>query len=86
MPKFFFQVDDGTPCADEEGTDYPSVAAAQCAAVEYAGNLIREQASKFWNSGEWNMTVTTDTGLSLFALQFIGTESPSIRAVRRFHS
>lgn len=80
MPKFFFNIEDGTSIRDDDGADYPSIAAAQCAAVEYAGALISDQSGEFWNSGEWSMTVSSETGLSLFSLQFIGTESPSIRA------
>ena len=81
MAKFFFNIEDGTSIRDDDGTEYPTIAAAQCAAVKYAGALICDHSEKFWNSGEWSMTVSSETGLTLFSLQLIGTESPSIRAM-----
>jgi hypothetical protein len=61
---------------------FPSVAAAQFAAVKLAGELAR-RADKFWNTRERDMSVTSNTGVSPFALRFVGTQSRSIRACLR---
>ena len=43
MPRFFFHVEDRP---DDEGTELPSVAAAKCEAVRYAGKLICDEATR----------------------------------------
>ena len=79
MPKFYFNVEDGSGIVDDHGMDLPDIAEAKCEAVRYAGRLICDHAGNFWNSGDWSMTVTDENGLALFVLQLVGTESPAIR-------
>ena len=82
MSKFFFNIEDGSSSLrDDVGTEYPNVAAAQCDAVKYAGAMLCDHSTKFWKSGDWSMTVSNEAGLPLFSLQFVGTVSPSLRAV-----
>ena len=76
MPIFVFHVESHST---EERVDLPSVATAKCEAVRYAGKLICDEAEKFWDSAEFNMTVSDESGLSLFTLDFRGLESPAIR-------
>lgn len=80
MARFYFNVEDGG-IADAVGMELSSLAAAKCEAVRCAGLLICDHAGEFWNSGDWTMTVTNEKGLSLFSLQLVGTDSPSIRAL-----
>lgn len=58
----------------------PNLADAKCEAVRYAGRLLCDRASEFWDTGEFMMTVTDDSGLTLFTLQFSAVEAPVIRA------
>lgn len=76
MPRFYVRVE-GTP--DDLGMDLPSLAAAKCAAVRYAGRLICEQANNFWDKGDFAMSVTDETGLILFSLVLTGVDAPAIR-------
>ena len=76
MPRFHFHSDGQR---DTDGTELDSVKDAKCAAVKMAGQIICEEAGEFWDKAEWTMTVTDDRGLTLFQLQIIGTEAPSIR-------
>lgn len=76
MPRFYFRVE-GPP--GDLGMDLPSVADAKCQAVRYAGRLICEQASSFWNRGDFTMSVTDETGLILFSLTLTGVDAPVIR-------
>ena len=80
MPRFYFHVE-GRP--DEEGTELPSVPAAKCEAVRYAGRLICDEAERFWDSAEFGLIVTDEKGLILFSLTLSGTEAPAIRASAR---
>ena len=81
LPRYYFNIDDGSGIEDKVRMDLPSLAEAKCEAVSYAGRLICDHAGKFWNSGDWTMTVTNENGLSLFTLQLVGTEAPAIRSV-----
>ncbi|MFL6762449.1 MAG: DUF6894 family protein [Sphingomicrobium sp.] len=81
MARYYFNIDDGAGIEDTVGMELSSLAEAKCEAVSYAGRLICDHAGRFWNSGDWNMTVTNENGLSLFSLQLVGTESPAIRPV-----
>lgn len=75
MPRFFFQVE-GPP--DDLGMELPTLAAAKCEAVRYAGRLICEEAESFWNTADFTMTVTDENSLTLFSLTLSGTEAPAI--------
>ena len=77
MPRFFFHVH-GPP--DELGVELPDLAAAKCEAVRFAGRLLCDQASEFWESADFHMTVTDERGLTLFTLQFHAFDAPAIRS------
>ena len=78
MPKYHFNIDDGDASADFDGAELESLEVAKCEAVKMAGNMICDAAGEFWDRAEWTMTVSDDRGLTLFTLQFIGTESPAL--------
>jgi hypothetical protein len=77
VPKFFFHIDGDQ---DPEGTELESLPVAKCQAVQMAGELICEQADRFWDNAEWTMMVTDETGLSLFQLHIVGIEAAAISA------
>ena len=78
MPRFYFHLD-GRP--DQEGVELADVATAKCEAIKFAGRQVCDEAHTFWNNADWTMTVTDESGLTLFQLQIVGTESPAIRSV-----
>lgn len=78
MPRFHFNTQGQR---DEDGQILPSLEVAKCEAIKLAGRIICENAERFWAEEEWVMTVTDETGLSLFQLQIIATEAPVIRAL-----
>lgn len=80
MPRFHFNIEDNST-RDLEGVELESLAVAKCEAVKTAGNMICEAANEFWDHSEWNMTVCDESGLTLFALHFMGTEAPAARVV-----
>ena len=75
MPRFHFHTNG---YHDDEGTELDDIAAAKCAAVELAGTILCEEADEFWDQGEWTMTVSTETGLTLLQLQVIGTQAAAV--------
>jgi len=76
VPRYFFNVDEAL---EKEGLEFDSLADAKCEAVRYAGQLICDGASEFWDSADFSLTVTNDKGLILFTLRLIGIEAPAIR-------
>ena len=79
MPKYHFNIADGHSPHDSEGIEVESLAVAKCEAIRMAGRIICDAAASFWDRAEWTMTVTDDTGLTMFTLQIVGTEAPACR-------
>ena len=76
MDRYYFHIDDGEVSVDSEGHELPSLEVAKCEAIKMAGNMICEAPARFWDHGEWTMTVADEGGLTLFRLDIIGTEAP----------
>lgn len=81
MPKYYFNIEDGEGTPDTEGTEIESLAYAKCHAVKLAGQAICDAAQTFWDQAQWKMTVTDESGLTLFELLIIGMESAASRPV-----
>jgi hypothetical protein len=83
MARFIFTVQGRS---NSEEVELPTVAAAKCEALHYASKIVCEEPTQFWNSGEFQMTVSDEKRLILFALTISGFESPAIRADSRISS
>ena len=68
---------------DDEGFDFPSVHVAKCDAVLYEGQLLKDTGEHFWDDGDFELTVTDEQGLVLFAMRVVGIEAPAIRSADR---
>ena len=79
MPRYFFHVRDGRDMPDLEGTELANIDEARVEAVRFAGSLLNEHGTQFWQGQNWHMKVTDETGLMFFQLDFTATESPSVR-------
>jgi hypothetical protein len=82
MSKYFFHIDDGTPPIEHEALEADSLADAKCQAVKLAGQMICDAADGFWDRQEWKLTAADEKGLTLFSLEFVGTEAPAVTAMR----
>jgi hypothetical protein len=84
MSRYYFHVDDGEELPDTLGLELPSLAAAKCEAVRCASRLICDDAERFWNAGELQMTVANEKGLTLFALALTlaAVDAPAVRIAR----
>jgi hypothetical protein len=80
MPKYHFNIDD---VVDTDGADMESLAQAKCEAIRMAGLTICQGAQAFWDRAEWKMTVTDASGLVMFDLLIIATESAACGTVPR---
>jgi hypothetical protein len=75
MPKYFFNSEDHQ---DDEGTELDSLAVAKCQAIKMAGEIICDAADTFWDKAEWTLTVTNESGLTLFQLSIVGTDAMAL--------
>lgn len=81
MPLFHFNVQDGSNITDSEGSELNDIAAARLAAVEMAGELLKDHARDFLHDETWSMDVTDDAGLILFSLVMHLADAPAVHWV-----
>lgn len=74
MPRYFFNVIDGTSIIDKDGTVLPSIYVAQAEAIRFAGEVLRDMGGRFWNGTEWRLEVSDEGGQVLFVLHFSAEE------------
>jgi hypothetical protein len=82
MPTYFFRVDEPNPRLAGEGALLRDMAEAKCEAVKLAGQILCDEAATFWDRRELSLTVTDESGLTLFQLLVIGTEAAAAGPTR----
>ena len=70
MPRYFFNIVDGTDQPDHDGTELANLAECQQEAVRLSGEVLRDMGQKFWNETEWTLTVIDETGAKVLGLKF----------------
>ena len=75
MPRYFFHVHDDEELIDRDGTELAGPDEARILAVATAGEMLKDFGRTFWNSGEWRMWVTDETGATVCALRFAAEHS-----------
>lgn len=78
MPRYFFDIRDGEFIPDEVGLDLADLDAARVHAVVRSGDILRENASRFWDGDEWQLEVRDRSRQILFILTFMATDSPNL--------
>lgn len=81
MPRYFFHTNhpDERGVQDDEGLQFRDIRHAKREAVIYAGQLLADTGEKFWDTADFELSVTDDRGLILFAMRVVGTQAPAIR-------
>ena len=80
MPTFVFRSDDGRLLPAHEAPLPRTIAEAKCEAVKIAGRIMCDEAESFWEKKELSLTVTDETGLTLFQLLVVGVEAAAAGA------
>jgi hypothetical protein len=78
VPRFHFDVYDGTQHIDSEGEELPDLSAVRTYAIRYFRDMLHDDLEAFWNGEEWRMDVADETGLRLFSLHFVGINAPAL--------
>jgi hypothetical protein len=79
MPRFHFNIRNGSFGPDESGTDLPDLQSARVQAIAFTGELLKDHSRAFWESADWQMTVTDDRGLVLFTVHVLATDAPVLQ-------
>jgi hypothetical protein len=74
MPRFYFNIYDGTEKPDGEGIELADLAHARAEAIRAAGEMIREMGDDL-AGGQWQMRVADESGRTLLTLRFSAVES-----------
>ena len=68
MPHFYFNVHDGRSKIDTEGSELPSRSAAQIMAIEFAGEILRDEARQIACGKMWSIEVTDTQGVAVYQI------------------
>ncbi len=79
MGRYFFDIEDGQTSRDIEGTDFPTLKAAQNNAVRMLGQMLCDRSASFWDEPELGLTVRDDTDLTMMRLTVLGNVAPAGR-------
>ncbi len=78
MPRYHFNVIDGTDTPDLSGADLGDLQEARLEGVRLMGGLMRDAPEDFWGDEAWRMVVTDEAGLTLFSLEVVAVDAPSL--------
>jgi hypothetical protein len=76
MPRYFFHSVNRERSPDDEGVDLPDDRAAHAQAVAYAGEVLKFDPQRVWDSGQWRVEVTDKEGCLLFTVIILGIDAP----------
>ncbi|HVI31019.1 MAG TPA: hypothetical protein VM685_02860 [Phenylobacterium sp.] len=82
MPRFHFHQRDGRSYPDKEGVELPDIGGARRIALRSMTELLLAHEVEFWKTGEWEMTVTDERGLTVLSLILSATEGPVATGAR----
>ena len=77
MPRYFFNLADGSREQDTDGVELPDIAAARLMAVEHAGELLGSEPTKLWQHGQWRVEVTDERGILLCTVITLAIDAPT---------
>ena len=68
MERFHFNIEDGKPYPDDEGTLLVDLTAARREALKVITEAVMNWPDEFWRTQQYSVTVTDHSGLALFTL------------------
>ena len=75
MPKYFFNLVDGRPSLDREGSQIESLEQARLEAVVYAASMLRDRPEEVWAGGNWRVEVSDHHKRLLFTIVVMALEA-----------
>ena len=68
MPRYFFDIIDGTREEDLEGSEFRSLDDARTQAIRFAGELLRHHSDMIWDGHDLKVEVSNGERVALFAV------------------
>ena len=69
MPRYFFNIHDGTSFIDKQGTELPDLMAARREAIQTSAKMLKDSAD-YWDGTEWRMDVLNEAQEVVLRLTF----------------
>jgi len=69
MPRYFFNIHDGTSFIDKQGTELPDLMAARREAIQTSAKMLKDSAD-YWDGTEWRMDVLNEEQAVVLRLTF----------------
>jgi hypothetical protein len=70
MARYHFNIMDGRPRQDVDGTECPTIAHARREAVRHIGQLLMTQPRQFWDGRTWSLEAVLPGRGVVFQLRF----------------
>ena len=83
MPRYFFHRADGVFDPDDEGTEFPDLAAARIEAIRFAAASIKDKPEEVWKGHNFRIEVSDEEGMLLCTVVILGLDAPAARGVRK---
>jgi len=77
MPRYHFHLADGGRDPDNEGVELADIQAARLAAVQFAGDLLRDSPQELWEKGTWRVEVTDERNILLCTVVTLAIDAPT---------
>ncbi len=71
MPRYFFNIENGSSTPDVDGVVLTGAAEARAQATKMAGEMLREGSARLWETGQWRLDVRDEAGSAVFALSLL---------------
>jgi hypothetical protein len=78
MPRFHFHLTSARENLDKEGTVLTSMPMARCHAVKMIADVLCGSPESYWEHECYRVTVTDATGLMLFTVEMVSTDSAAV--------
>jgi hypothetical protein len=59
------------------GTEFGDYREARVAAIRYAGKILSHEPEHLWNSSDFRIEVTDETGLMLLTVMILAVDAPA---------
>ena len=78
MPRYFFNIENGSYDPDIEGVILADAADVRVQAAQMAGEMLRDGSARLWETGEWRLGVKNEAGETIFVLSLFVREGSSL--------
>ena len=82
MPRYFFHRADGVFDPDQEGTEFPDLAAARIEAIRFAASSMLDDPQEVWKGHNFRIEVSDEAGMLLCTVVVLGLDTPAARGLR----